>query len=175
MKLSRWLVPAAMLLAIPAGSANLFAQGITTAAISATVLDASGAPRPGVRVFAIHQPSGTHYEGRTRDDGRVLLPGMRVGGPYKVTAAAIGMEPDVKDGVFLTLGVSTDLQFKLKSAAVQLAEVTITGAGETVFSSDRTGAATSVPREAIAALPTISGRIEDFVRLTPQFRNGTSF
>lgn len=174
MNFSRWFVRAAIVLAIPAGTATLSAQGLTTSAINAKVVDATGAPRVNARVFAIHQPSGTHYEGRTRQDGRVSLPGMRVGGPYRVTATGIGLEPDVKDGVFLTLGVATDIPFTLKTAVFQLAEVTITGASETVFSSDRTGAATSVAREVIKTLPTISGRIEDFVRLTPQY-SGSGF
>ena len=43
-----------------------------------------------------------------------------------------------------------------------------------VFSSSRTGAATAVSRADIAELPTISGRISDVTRLTPQ-ASGTSF
>ena len=45
---------------------------------------------------------------------------------------------------------------------------------DTVFSSARTGAATSVSRARLATLPTISGRIGDITRLTPQ-ASGMSF
>ena len=38
-----------------------------------------------------------------------------------------------------------------------------------MFSSGRTGAATAVMREDLATLPTISGRITDITRLTPQY------
>lgn len=175
MRISRWIRHAfTALLPFAAALSSASAQGVTTAAISARVTDGSGNPRQLARVVAVHQPSGTTYEGRTRADGRVTIPGMRVGGPYKVTATSVGFEPDVKGDVFLSLGVSTDLTFVLKSAAVQLSEITITGASETVFSSGRTGAATAVPREAVKTLPTISGRIEDFVRLTPQY-SGSGF
>ena len=150
------------------------AQGVTTGAIAGSVTDAAAAGRPDVRVVAVHVPSGTTYEARTRANGRFTIPGMRVGGPYRVTASAIGFEADVREDVFVNLGQTTDLTFTLREAAVQLGSVTVTAEGETVFSSARTGAATSVGREAISRLPTISGRIEDFARLTPQY-SGAGF
>jgi outer membrane receptor protein involved in Fe transport len=172
--MSRWILRAAAVLAIPMATSTLSAQGITTAAVTGVVRDASGAPKADARVIALHNPSGTTYQATTRADGRFTMPGMRVGGPYTVRALALGFEPDVKQAIFLTLGVATELQFALKTAAVQLAEVRVTGESETTFSSDRTGAATAVQRDVIAALPTITGRIEDFVRLTPQY-SGAGF
>jgi hypothetical protein len=174
MKMSRWILRAAALLAIPMATSTLSAQGTTTASVTGVVRDASGAPKADARIVAVHNPSGTTYQALTRSDGRFTMPGMRVGGPYTVRALALGSEPEVKQAVFLTLGVATELQFTLRTAAVQLAEVRVTGESETVFSSDRTGAATAVQREVIATLPTISGRIEDFVRLTPQY-SGAGF
>jgi outer membrane receptor protein involved in Fe transport len=174
MQMSRWIARAAVLLAIPLVAPVLGAQGVTTSGISARVIDANGNPKADARVVAVHQPSGTTYEARTRIDGRASLPNMRVGGPYRVTATALGAEPSVRDTVYLALGVPANLTFTLRTSAVRLTEVVVTAEGETVFSSDRTGAATSVGREAIKTLPTISGRIEDFVRLTPQY-SGSGF
>jgi hypothetical protein len=174
----RWIRRAAAsmlpLLPLLAAAATASAQGITTAAISGRVTDEGGNPRADAQVVAIHLPSGTTYQGRTRQDGRATIPGMRVGGPYRVTATVLGFEPSVRDSVFLALGVVADLQFVMRPAAVRLAQVTVTAEGETVFSSERTGAATSVGREAIATLPTITARIEDFARLTPQY-SGSGF
>jgi outer membrane receptor protein involved in Fe transport len=152
----------------PSSSAG---QGVTTSTISALVLDASGNPRPGVRVTAVHQPSGTVYQGRTRDNGRVTLPGMRIGGPYTVTATAIGLESSSEPNVYLTLGQTSDLQFTMRETAVQIQEVTVTAAvgADRIMNSSRTGAATTVSREALATLPTVTGRLESIVRLTPQF------
>jgi hypothetical protein len=161
----------AMLLVV--GTTALPAQGVTTAAINATVASESGTPIPGARVVAVHGPSGTAYSAGSRADGRVSLPGMRVGGPYSVTATAIGFQSQTRENIFLTLGVATDVQFGLREVAVELSAVTVTGERDAIFSSDRTGAATSVGREALA-LPTISGRIEDFARLTPQY-SGSGF
>ena len=44
-----------------------------------------------------------------------------------------------------------------------------------MFSSARTGAATAVTREDLATLPTISGRITDITRLTPQYGGSGTF
>jgi hypothetical protein len=148
---------------------GLGAQAVTSGTIGAVVKAPDGTPRPGVRVTATHQPSGTVYQARTRDDGRVTIPGLRVGGPYRVTASAIGFEQQIENEVFVTLGQTTDLNFVLREAAVQIGEVTITAAGDRIINSSRTGAASTVSREALATLPTVSGRLESMVRLTPQF------
>ena len=72
----------------PAARAD--AQGVTTGAISGVVKDAQGAVIPGATVLAVHVPSGTTYEAVTQGDGRFVMPGMRVGGPYTVTASLAG-------------------------------------------------------------------------------------
>lgn len=156
------------------GTTRLLAQGVTTASISGVVTDASGNPVPDASVVAIHEPSGTTYGARARGDGRVTVPGMRVGGPYRVTVSLIGFESAVRENVFLNLGVSTDLQFTMRPLAVTLEEITVTAQRDAIFSSNRTGAATSVSREALERLPSISRRIEDFARLTPQY-SGVGF
>jgi outer membrane receptor protein involved in Fe transport len=164
-------IAALCLLVIGSGAA---AQGVTTSQISGVVATPEGRPLESVRVTAIHEPSGTRYEGRTREDGRVVLPNMRVGGPYRVTASSIGFQSDTKEDVFLSLGSSTDLRFTLREAAVALAGVVVTAETDPIFNAQRTGAATAVRREVIATLPAFTGRIEDFARLTPQY-SGTGF
>ena len=154
-------------------AATSFAQGVTTASITGIVKDAQGGVVPGATVTAVHQPSGTSYETVTQGDGRFFIPGMRIGGPYKVTAELSGFSPEIQDGVNLALGVAQDVNFTLKLAA--LAEtVEVTATADPVFASSRTGAATAISRAEIADLPTISGRISDLTRLTPQ-ATGTSF
>ena len=152
-------------------ASSLAAQGVTTGTIAAKVNDSNGNPRSGVRVTAVHQPSGTVYQARTRDNGRVTIPGMRIGGPYTVTASAIGLESRTEPNVFVTLGQTNDLQFTMRESAVQIQEVTVTAAvgADKIMNSSRTGASTTVSREALASLPSVSGRLESIVRLTPQF------
>jgi hypothetical protein len=155
----------------PIGRAS--AQGVTTGAVTGTVKDPQGQVVPGASVTAVHGPSGTTYEAFTQADGRFFIPGMRVGGPYKITASLPGFSSEVKDEVSVSLGVSTDLDFTLRLANVS-ETITVVGVSDPVFSSARTGAATAVLREDLASLPTISGRIGDITRLTPQ-ASGSNF
>lgn len=146
-----------------------FGQGVTTASISGIVKDNNGQPLAGANVTAEHLPSGTIYGASSRSDGRFTIPGMRVGGPYKVTAAFIGYESNIRNDVYLSLGVATNLEFTMRQTVIEGEEIAIVAERDAIFSSDRTGAATSVSNEAIETLPTISRRIEDFARLTPQY------
>ncbi len=153
------------------------AQGVTTGSINGMVVDAQKQPVAGASVIAVHEPSGTNYETTTRADGRFSIPNMRVGGPYTVVITYVGtgtaFEPQTLTDVMVNLGVGTDLPVAVRTIAVQ-ETVTVTAQSDTVFSSARTGAATSVGREEIATLPTVSGRINDIARLTPQ-ASGLSF
>ena len=161
-------------LVVSAAGTSIQAQGVTTSAVSGQVTDSAGHPLKGTQVVATHTPSGTTYVGQSGDDGRFTIPGMRVGGPYSVRATYIGYRPQVQDSIYLTLGVTADANFRLTAAAVQLEAITVTGQADPVFSSERTGAATAVPTVAIKQLPTVSRRVEDLLRLTPQYENGAN-
>ena len=146
---------------------------MTTGAINGIVKDAQGLAVPGSTVIALHEPSGSTYEAVTREDGRFSIPGMRVGGPYTVTAKLEGFQPSVTKDVYVNLGVSSDLTLTLKTLAVS-EEVTVVAQSDAVFSSARTGAATAISRETMQRLPTISNRLSSYTRLTPQAA-GNSF
>lgn len=165
---------AAILFGILTINSPLQAQGVTTSGIIGTVVDTNGDPLPGANIIAVHVPSGSQYGAATRLDGRFVLQGMRVGGPYTVTASYVGFQNQIQENIYLSLGVAATLEFTLSDQEVQMGEVTITAQRDAVFSADRTGAATSVSIENLQSLPTISRRIEDFTRLTPQ-ANASSF
>ncbi len=178
MYIRRWPVLLALCAVAAWPLGNLYAQGVTTGAISGIVTDAQQQPVAGASVIAIHEPSGTSYEAVTRADGRFSVLGMRVGGPYTVTVAYTGgggtaFAPETQAGITVNLGIATDLTFAVTTIAVQ-EEVTVTAQVDPVFSSSRTGAATTVARDEIALLPTLSGRISDVTRLTPQ-ASGSNF
>ncbi len=156
----------------------LSAQGVAAASINVVLTDQTGAPIAGATIKAVHTPSGTTYTGETRADGHVTIQGMRVGGPYKVSTAAIGYTPVIKDEVYLNLGVTSDLALSATKTAVTLNEITAVATKDAVFSAERTGAATSVPKEVFSVLPTIARGLDNFTRLSPQANvqsTGTSF
>jgi hypothetical protein len=86
----------------------------------------------------------------------------------------VGYTKEERGDVYLQLGQSLRQDFRLTEEAVQVGVVEVTAERSAIMNEDRTGAATSVSRQAIATLPTISRRIEDFVRLTPQY-SGAGF
>ena len=149
------------------------AQGVTTATIAGVVKDASGAVLPGVTITAVHLPSDTTYTAITQGDGRFNIPGMRIGGPYTVSAVLQGFQTAEQREVMLSLGVTQDLTFTLGPAQVSESLV-VTAESSPIFSSARTGAATAITRE-LATLPTCPGRINDLTRLTPQYGAVGSF
>lgn len=146
-----------------------FAQGVTTGALSGTVVDNKGQPLVGANVVAVHNPSGSVSGAASRADGRFNIPGMRVGGPYTVTATYVGYKAQKQENVYLTLGQDLKIAFVLPEEAVEIGEVQVVAERDPILSASRTGAAISVSTETIQTLPTISRRIEDFARLTPQF------
>lgn len=173
--MKRWILRLTFAVAalVAGASATIASAQVTTGSIRGLVTDNENKPLEGARIVAIHLPSGTQYVGATRADGRFNIPGMRVGGPYSVAATMIGYSRQNRDDIQVSLGVAADLIFKMDAVATQLNAVTVTSEGGEL-SSTRTGAATTVRREALEKLPTITRRLSDFTRLTPQ-ASGNSF
>lgn len=142
---------------------------VTTSEIVGSVSDQTGAAVSGATVTAVHTPSGTRYSTESNSEGRFTLPGMRVGGPYTVTITSSGFEEQKREGITLALGVSETVDFTL---GVQGATAEVTVTNDQTFSELRTGASTSVSREVIARVPTISRSINDFTKLSPQYSGG---
>lgn len=151
-----------------------YSQGVTTSAINGLIVDDQNTPLPSANIIAVHIPSGTTYGTASRANGRYSIPGMRVGGPYSVTVSYVGFEKQSKSNIFLNLGVATDVDFVMKAQGIQTEEVTVVGQKNAIFSSDRTGASTTIDLGSIQVLPTISRRFQDIIRLSP-FAQGTAF
>src|SRR3990172_1472690 len=151
-----------------------YSQGVTTSAVNGVIVDDQNNPLPSANIIAVHVPSGTTYGTSSGTTGRYSIPGMRVGGPYTVTVSFVGFEKQSKSNIFLNLGVATDVEFVLTNVGVQTEEVTVVGTRNAIFSSDRTGASTSIDINNIKVLPTISRRIGDLTRLSP-FAQGNAF
>jgi hypothetical protein len=180
---AQWLKRSLAALVVLAGFLFLVeaagAQGVTTGSIIGIVLDAQKRPVAGAEVVAIHTPSGTSYQTLTTADGRFIITAMRVGGPYSVVVAPVAgggtatFQAMTQDNVMVNLGVATDLSFSVKTVVTEA--VTVVGVSDPVFSSQRTGAATTITRDLLATLPTIGGRLNDMTRLTPQYGGNLSF
>lgn len=159
----------AALLLVLSMAGSTYAQGVTTASLNGTVLDSKGQPLPGANVVAVHNASGSTFGAAARTDGRFNIPGMRVGGPYTVSARYIGYKTQERENVYLTLGQDLKITFTLVDETLTTGEVVVTAERDAIMSASRTGAATNVVRAQIDRLPTISRSFQDFYKLSPYF------
>lgn len=137
---------------------------VTTSSMVGKVTDDKGEALIGATVLATHTPSGTQYGTTTNESGRFTLLGLRVGGPYTVVVSYIGYEEFTHNNIFLSLGVTADVNTKLNEGSVVLGEVVVTSSKNDLFSSDRSGAAQTFGRDALASVPNIGRTINDITR-----------
>lgn len=139
---------------------------VTTSSMTGVVTQINGIKTTGATIKAVHVPSGTVYSSSSNEAGRFTLPGMRVGGPYRVEVTYVGQEPVVYENVFLQLGRDLELNPVFGETSTVIDEVTVTRTkkGQNL----KTGASTSISNRQLQTLPTISRGLNDFTRLTPQ-------
>ena len=157
-----------LLLILPA---MIVAQSATTGAITGVVVNNDGTPLPGVAITAVHVPTGTTFMVVSRTGGLYLIPAVKAGGPYTVTAAITGFRTEKKTSLTVKLGEKTQVNFALQLATVDAGEIVVTGVEE-IINKSRTGASQNVAQNVIEDLPTISRTLSDFTRLAPQFASG---
>ncbi|MDZ7649690.1 MAG: carboxypeptidase-like regulatory domain-containing protein [Cytophagales bacterium] len=135
--------------------------------------DAAGAGLPGANIVAVHVPSGTTYGSASRSDGRFTLPGLRSGGPYKVSISICGVS-GICAGKFKSFSRSEFCakSYPLWNLVQNCREIVVST--NPLLNDERTGAGTNINIGTISAMPTISRDLSDFTRLTPQ-ANGRSF
>ncbi|HUP60307.1 MAG TPA: TonB-dependent receptor [Thermoanaerobaculia bacterium] len=127
-----------------------------------------GSALPGVTIEAVHVPTGTRYGTVSGGNGRYLIPNVRVGGPYTVTANLSGFRPAEVTGVSVPLGGTTNVAIKLQLEAVSEA-ITVTADVDPIINPNRTGATSAVSEEQIESLPTVNRSLQDFARTNPYF------
>ncbi len=146
----------------------VFAQGITTASLNGSVTIQNGEPLVGANVVAIHEPTGTSFGAASRSDGRFNIPGVKIGGPYTVTASFIGYHVAKQENVFLAIGQDLRVNFTLAESAVELSEIVTVAERDAILTASNTGTVSNITTAQIEALPTITRSISDFTRLAPQ-------
>lgn len=154
-------------------SAGALMAQVTTATILGKITDTSGEPLVAATVVAVNTATGTETGTITNEDGRFVIPNLRVGGPYTVTASYLGFGDDQQDGIYLALGQKARLDFELASG-IELEQVVVTDKVDPNVNRDRTGVATLIGSTELTRLPTITRSASDYTRLTPS-ADGNSF
>jgi hypothetical protein len=155
--------------------ALLSAQGVTTSALSGLVSATDGPAPASAIIVAVHLPSETQYRAVARSGGAYSIPNMRIGGPYRVTATAIGFAPGVEENVFLSLGQTFRLDFRMVRQAVRLAELEVVAGRDEVLNAGRSGAATFIDPTKVTLLPSIKRSTRDLIRVDPRSDGNFSF
>ena len=136
----------------------------TSAQIAGVVVDADGAAVAGAEVRVLHVPSGTTSTAVTNASGQFALSGLRVGGPYTVTAMSGGNMAAAVENVYAELGRRPALTLALVPTA-QLAEVQVTAAG---MQSTAVGVGTDFSAAVIASAPSIDRDLKGTLRIDPK-------
>ncbi len=147
-----------------------FGQGSTTASINGRITDQSGEPLIGANVLVVHTESGTSYGNSTDIDGFYRIPGMRVGGPYRITISYTGFEPQEYDDIYLELGQSLQISAQLAEQAIELSGIEVVSSRSDIFDGNRTGQETVINEASINSMPTTTRSVADFARLNPLAR-----
>jgi len=149
----------------------LAAQNVTTSGVSGRVLDVNGQPLAGATVTIVHQPSGTTKTVVTDNDGRYTAQGLRVGGPFEITANKAEQRVE-QDNVYLQLGNPSSINLSMApstATARDLSAVTVSASTlAQTFSSDNKGLSTNISQQQLKATPQGNRSVDDVARLDPR-------
>ena len=146
----------------------------TSGALQGKVLYNNKEPLAGATIVIVHLPSGTRYTATSSRTGNYYVPGLRIGGPYRIQVSYTGMETTTRDSILVTLGDAVTLDLNLADKKVQLSEVVIRG-GSRAPVANIYGAGQNISGEQIRDMPSISRSITDITRMMPQSSKDNSF
>ena len=155
----RFVAAASLILSAPFATAQE-----TTAQLNGYIVGADGQPIAGAEVTILHLPSGTSAGTMTSATGQFSATGLRIGGPYRVTARATDMQDATVEDLYTRLTERSSVTLVVQPIA-QLAGVEVTGTSKrdvTIGAGSRFGA------QEVRELPSISRDIKDVVRVDPK-------
>jgi hypothetical protein len=151
---------------------DLLAQGVTTATIGGVVTDERGLNLEAAAIQVIDRSTGFETRGLSHTDGRYLVQGLAVGGPYTVVVRRIGFRAQTRDSLVLALGQYLRLDFVLEMAPTELSAVTVEARRDPTFSASHTGVAATLTDAMLHRLPLANRDLYSFLSLVPQMSTG---
>ncbi|CAN5238410.1 TonB-dependent receptor [soil metagenome] len=158
----RHLLGGVALAALLASATAVHAQQ-TTGAITGVVLN-GGAPVANATVTILHKPSGTRSIVQTDAAGVFDTRGLRVGGPYSVTASAPSGKTEAQDAIFLTVGDVLRLELQMGD---QLSEVVVKASPRNQALIANVGSRTTLRAADIEAVVSVKRDLRDIGRRDP--------
>lgn len=162
--MNRLAAGAAVSALVCAMSSAVYAQE-TTGSVRGQVTDENGAAVAGVTVTVTHVPTGANSTSVTGGDGYFSARGLRVGGPYRVTAASSEYERSQVTVQNIGVGDPANVDLVLyRAGSAEVEEFVVTGA---MAAPSQGGPSSNFSAAAIESLPSISRDIKDIARLDP--------
>ena len=159
--LSALCAAVAIVAAAPAMAQN------TTAAIGGRVTSSDGKAVVGATVTILHRESGSSNTLVTDGEGRYSARGLRVGGPYSVTAVK-GSDRSSQDDIYLQLADALNFDIRLGGQTLEAVVVTGSSAANSKFASSSGGAGTNLGRQELDAYASIARNLQDYARQDPR-------
>lgn len=157
----KWVAGGALILL----ATQLAAQGVATSAIRGTVRSDDNLPLDGA-VTIRNLATGVVSKTRVRE-GRYLLQGLEIGGPYLIEVRRLGFVSQRSAPTTLPLGNAVEVDFILKRIPVSLDTMTVvTNRVDLVRAGG--GTATTINDDLLHRLPTLNRNVFDFLPLAPQ-------
>ena len=151
----------AMAVALACSSTMVIAQE-TTSSIRGIVSSDAGAPLAGATVTIVHSASGTTSTIVTGAGGAFSAPGLRPGGPYKVTVTAKDYPAASFPDIYLGVGEPLNLPITLGSETQEVVVST-----SRVATSLTSGPTSMFDRESIEGVASVARDIRDIARRDP--------
>jgi hypothetical protein len=157
-----------------AWSGSLLAQGVTTGSVRGHVTDEGGNAVVGAVLTLVNSQTGIRYTVRSREDGIFDIENVTPGGPFTLSARAIGYRQMAHGGIRVDLSQVVTVNLTLPQAAVELEALNVMGAAENpLTATSRTGASTLLTDSMIANLPSLSRNFTDFIGSSPLVNGGS--
>jgi outer membrane receptor protein involved in Fe transport len=130
----------------------------------------AGAPVAAAQVSVTNEATGITRGTSTNEQGAYLVPGLPVGGPYRVEVSTLGYANATRRDINLSLGQNLIVNFELRAQALALDAigVTVDRTQRELINPGRTGAEQLVTQHQIENLPTLSRNFTDFLAVSPQ-------
>ncbi len=162
----RFLGLALAWLVVGMGATLAYAQGGNTSApLTGTVADATGAPVPGANVVVKNEGTGATYQAVSGDKGTFAVPALQAG-TYTITVSLSGFKQSVTKGFKILAATAASLQATLEVGGLE-ETVTVEAAGAPLVQTQSTAISTTVEVGQINNLPVQSRNALDFLAGMP--------
>ena len=159
-----------LFLTVALGAAPATAQ-IVGGTIAGTIHDSAGAAVTGATVTVRQTDTGATRTLLTGSDGRYAAPSVPVG-PYTVSAAHDGFQPQEQTGIVLAIGQSVQVNFSLSVSTVH--ETVVVDAGDPVVNTSSQQTSGLIDERQVKELPLNGRSYDQLLTLNPATVNYTN-